>query len=104
MVDHWKARKIGEAPSVSPWAGLLDHEEDEDELIHEAIDMLRGLKNCSTSMLQRKLRIGYPKAARLMEQLAAKGIVGEDLGSGQGRAVLLKKEEGAEAEEEPVEE
>lgn len=104
VVDHWKARNIGETPSVSPWAGLLDHEEDEDELIHEAIDMLRGLKNCSTSMLQRKLRIGYPKAARLMEQLAAKGIVGEDLGSGQGRAVLLKKEEGADAEEEPVEE
>jgi S-DNA-T family DNA segregation ATPase FtsK/SpoIIIE len=51
------------------------------------------MKNCSTSMLQRKLRIGYPKAARLMEQLAAKGIIGGDLGSGQGREVLLKKNE-----------
>lgn len=96
VTEHWKARNTGETTTVSPWAGLLDHEEDEDELIQEAIDVLRGLKNCSTSMLQRKLRIGYPKAARLMEQLAAKGIVGEDLGSGQGRAVLLKKEENAE--------
>lgn len=104
VTDYWKARNTGEPATVSPWAGLLDHEEDEDELIHEAIDILRGLKNCSTSMLQRKLRIGYPKAARLMEQLAAKGIVGEDLGSGQGRAVLLKKEENAEeTDEESVE-
>ena len=103
VTDFWKARNTGETPTVSPWAGLLDHEEDEDELIQEAIDMLRGLKNCSTSMLQRKLRIGYPKAARLMEDLAAKGIVGEDLGSGQGRAVLLKKEEDSEADE-PLEE
>lgn len=104
VTDYWKARNTGETATVSPWAGLLDHEEDEDELIQEAMDVLRGLKNCSTSMLQRKLRIGYPKAARLMEQLAAKGIVGEDLGSGQGRAVLLKKEENATEDEEPVEE
>ena len=67
--------------------------------MQEAIDLLRNMKNCSTSMLQRKLRIGYPKAARLMEQLAAKGIIGEDLGSGQGRAVLLKKQEEREEDE-----
>jgi S-DNA-T family DNA segregation ATPase FtsK/SpoIIIE len=99
VTEHWKARGTGEPPTVAPWAGLLDKEEDEDELVQDAIDILRGMKNCSTSMLQRKLRIGYPKAARLMEQLAAKGIIGEDLGSGQGRAVLLKKEEDGEAEE-----
>ena len=99
VTDHWKARGTGEPPTVAPWAGLLDKEEDEDELVQEAIDLLRNMKNCSTSMLQRKLRIGYPKAARLMEQLAAKGIIGEDLGSGQGRAVLLKKAEDNEEEE-----
>ncbi|MCE7982751.1 MAG: DNA translocase FtsK [Caldilinea sp. CFX5] len=99
VTEHWKARGTGEPPTVAPWAGLLDKEEDEDELVQDAIDLLRGMKNCSTSMLQRKLRIGYPKAARLMEQLAAKGIIGEDLGSGQGRVVLLKKEEGSEEEE-----
>lgn len=101
IVEHWKAKATAEPISVPPWAGLLDHEEDEDELIHEAIDVLRGMKNCSTSLLQRKLRIGYPKAARLMEQLAAKGIVGGDLGSGQGREVLLKNESSTD-EEDPL--
>jgi S-DNA-T family DNA segregation ATPase FtsK/SpoIIIE len=61
-----------------------------DELVRDAVDVLRGMRTCSTSMLQRKLRIGYPKAARLMEQLEAQGIVGPDMGGGQGREVLLK--------------
>ena len=102
VVDHWKAKVVAAPTSVPPWAGLLDQEEDEEELIHDALEVLRGMKNCSTSMLQRKLRIGYPKAARLMEQLAAKGIVGGDLGGGQGREVLLKKET-TEEENEDVE-
>jgi len=100
VVDHWKAKAVAAPTSVPPWAGLLDQEDDEEELIHDAMDVLRGMKNCSTSMLQRKLRIGYPKAARLMEQLAAKGIVGGDLGGGQGREVLLKKEKTEEENEE----
>ncbi len=104
VVDHWKARAVAAPTSVPPWAGLLDQEDDEEALIHDAMDVLRGMKNCSTSMLQRKLRIGYPKAARLMEQLAAKGIVGGDLGGGQGREVLLRKETNEEeAENEEVE-
>ena len=44
-------------------------------------------------MLQRKLRVGYPKAARLMEQLEAQGFVGPDMGGGQGREVLLEDED-----------
>ena len=53
--------------------------------------MIRDMDVCSTSMLQRKLRIGYPKAARLMEDLEKKGVVGPDLGGGKGRKVLLKE-------------
>ena len=55
--------------------------------------MLRDLESCSTSFLQRKLKIGYPKAARLMEDLEKKGVVGPDAGGGQGRPILLKKKE-----------
>lgn len=95
VVQHWRARAAqdGAGPAVSPWNGLMDRMDGEDELMHDAIDVLRGMRTCSASMLQRKLRIGYPKAARLMEQLAANGVVGPDLGGGQGRAVLLKQED-----------
>ncbi len=95
VVHHWRARAAqdGTGPVVPPWNGLLDRMDEEDELLQDAIDVLRGLRTCSVSLLQRKLRIGYPKAARLMEQLADNGIVGPDLGGGQGRAVLLREEE-----------
>ena len=64
------------------------------------MDLLRGMKTCSTSMLQRKLRLGYPKAARLMSQLEDRGAVGPDMGGGQGRKVLiLRKDEEDEMEE-----
>jgi len=97
VVSFWKAQaaepESERQASVAPWTGLLDQLEDEDELLLDAIDMVRGLTTCSTSLLQRKLRVGYPKAAQLMDQLEAKGLVGPDLGGGQGRAVLLKSEE-----------
>ena len=57
------------------------------------MEIIRGMRTCSTSMLQRKLNIGYPKAARLMEELARTGIVGADLGGGRGRPVLLKRDD-----------
>ncbi|MCX6045646.1 MAG: DNA translocase FtsK [Chloroflexi bacterium] len=94
VAQFWKNYGAGaESPSVSPWAGLLDRMDDEDELLQDAIDVVRDMKSCSTSMLQRKLRVGYPKAAGLMDALEAKGVVGPDMGGGQGREVLLKNKE-----------
>lgn len=52
-----------------------------DELLPDAIDVLRSTKRASTSMLQRRLRIGYNRAARLMEELEERGIVGPENGS-----------------------
>ena len=94
IVAFWKAQARADArPTVAPWTGLLDQLDDEDGLIQDAIDVLRDLESCSTSFLQRKLKIGYPKAARLMEDLEKKGVVGPDAGGGQGRPILLKKKE-----------
>ncbi len=98
VVQFWKSRDAEEHPNgppvkVAPWLGLMERMEDEDELVLEALDALAGQKTCNTSFIQRKLAIGYPKAARLMEQLEAKGVVGPDLGGGRGREVLLKEEE-----------
>ncbi|MEC8333312.1 MAG: DNA translocase FtsK 4TM domain-containing protein [Verrucomicrobiota bacterium] len=54
---------------------------DGDDLLPSAIDVLRSTKRASTSMLQRRLRIGYNRAARLMEELEEREIVGPENGS-----------------------
>ena len=60
----------------------------EDSLMGKAIIISRTDKRISTSLLQRKLRIGYPRAARLMDQLEEKGIIGPSDGM-KSREVLL---------------
>ena len=101
VVEFWKgaAKAAGAPPPTVPWAGILDQLNDGDELLHDAIDAVRGMRTCSTSMLQRKLNIGYPKAARLMEEMEKRGVVGPDLGAGRGREVLLKNEAGTAEED-----
>ena len=92
VVGYWKAQAADMAPAgPAPWNSIMDHLGDDQELVQDAIDVLRNLRTCSTSMLQRKLGLGYPKAARLMDELAKQGIVGPDLGGGRGREVLLKR-------------
>ena len=62
-------------------ASGVDGGEEADELLPDAIDVLRSTKRASTSMLQRRLRVGYNRAARLMEVLEDRGIVGPENGS-----------------------
>jgi S-DNA-T family DNA segregation ATPase FtsK/SpoIIIE len=80
-----------------PWADLIGREEEVDQLVEDAIDALQGARVVSVSWLQRKMRIGYPRAARLMQQLEEKGVVGPDPGGSQGREVLLKSDAETEA-------
>ena len=61
--------------------GGIDGGEEADELLPDAIDVLRSTKRASTSMLQRRLLVGYNRAARLMEVLEDRGIVGPENGS-----------------------
>jgi S-DNA-T family DNA segregation ATPase FtsK/SpoIIIE len=61
--------------------GGADDEEWDDKLVPQALDVLRSTKRASTSMLQRRLKIGYNRAARIMEILEAEGIVGPENGS-----------------------
>ncbi len=54
---------------------------DDSELYQQAIDVLKSTRRASTSMLQRRLRIGYNRAARIMEVMEEKGVVGPENGS-----------------------
>jgi DNA segregation ATPase FtsK/SpoIIIE, S-DNA-T family len=72
-------RLVDAGDDEAPTAGT--GESDDDELLPAAIDVLRSTKRASTSMLQRRLRVGYNRAARLMEELEARGVVGPENGS-----------------------
>jgi S-DNA-T family DNA segregation ATPase FtsK/SpoIIIE len=61
---------------------------DDDPIMEKAVNLAREHRTISTSMLQRRLRIGYPRAARLMDDLEERGVVSPSEGSGS-RKVLL---------------
>jgi len=62
--------------------------------LEEAIAMVRKHNRASISLLQRRLRIGYSRAARLIDLLEEQGIVGPDRGAGRSREVLGEEETG----------
>ena len=64
---------------------------DDQELFRQALDVLRSSKRASTSMIQRKLRIGYNRAARIMDVMEDKGIIGPENGSSP-REILVDLE------------
>ncbi|RJQ41649.1 MAG: DNA translocase FtsK [Anaerolineaceae bacterium] len=73
-----------------PWEKFVIHQgEDGDELVGRAIALLKDEGRASASLLQRKLRIGYPRAARLMDELEEMGIVGPPETGGKDREVIL---------------
>ncbi|MGB7538683.1 MAG: DNA translocase FtsK [Anaerolineales bacterium] len=79
----------------SPWEdmvkGLGDGDDEaEDAEIEEATRVIREYGRASASLLQRKMRLGYPKAARLMDELHKRGIIGREQAGGRTREVLRR--------------
>jgi len=94
IISHWQ-KNAEVSTDAPPWEQLLkEPEEDEDEgLIEQATSIVRQSQRASASMLQRRLRIGYPRAARLLDQLEELGVVGPSQGGGKERDVLLPPED-----------
>lgn len=92
VITFWqRSSPVGEDVSP-PWEDLLEEEAllaDKDNLIEEAIAIVRETQRASASLLQRRLRIGYPRAARLIDELEELGVVGPALGGGREREVLM---------------
>ena len=65
--------------------------EGKDDLYRQAVDEVRKSGKASISLLQRRLRIGYSRAARLIDQMEAEGIIGPEQGGSRGRDVLPGK-------------
>jgi DNA segregation ATPase FtsK/SpoIIIE-like protein len=61
----------------------------QDEMLEKAIGVVREQGRASVSLLQRRLRIGYARAARLIDEMEEQGIIGPDEGGGRARPVLV---------------
>ena len=66
--------------------------EEDDEMVSQAIECIIEAGQASTSLLQRRLKLGYARSARLIDQLESKGIVGPFDGS-RPRCVLISKDQ-----------
>jgi DNA segregation ATPase FtsK/SpoIIIE, S-DNA-T family len=99
VVSHWRRQSEPQyvdgvegddrAPSGSSAAGGDD---DDDALCEQAMDLIVRSQLGSTSMLQRKLRVGFARAGRIMDLLEQRGVVGPSEGS-KARAVLMTVDE-----------
>ena len=81
------------SPELKQWKGAVDKENDaRDNLYQEAVRIVLESQRGSVSLLQRRLEIGYSRAAKLIDLMAENGIVGEYKGS-QAREVFLTLED-----------
>jgi S-DNA-T family DNA segregation ATPase FtsK/SpoIIIE len=78
-------------PSGGNGNGSRDENAHEDELYEEAVEMVRRLNKASVSLLQRRLRIGYTRAARLIDIMEAQGVVGPAVEGSKPREVIPPK-------------
>ena len=88
-----KAKESGSKSSGGASAASLDDGESEgDELLPAAVDVILETGQASVSMLQRRLKLGYARAARIVDEMEEKGIVGPFEGS-KPRQLLITKEQ-----------
>jgi S-DNA-T family DNA segregation ATPase FtsK/SpoIIIE len=59
-----------------------------DDIYERALAVVKRERKASTSLLQRKLNIGYGRAARIIDRMEEEGIIGQDRGAGKPREVL----------------
>jgi S-DNA-T family DNA segregation ATPase FtsK/SpoIIIE len=97
VVAHW--RRQGQPQYVEGVEGTEDRgvasglvDEEDDPVLLQAMELVVRSNLGSTSMLQRKLQVGFARAGRIMDQLESKGVVGPSTGS-KAREVLMSVEE-----------
>jgi S-DNA-T family DNA segregation ATPase FtsK/SpoIIIE len=98
LVRHWKGARLAQEPVQSQeviqqrmWEEIEAAEEQaaqQDEMLPRAIALVQKHRRASISMLQRQLRIGYSRAARLIDTMEEQGIIGPEQSGSRPREVL----------------
>ena len=89
MNSQYEINVFDDSNEHSKSIGNDDLDPNKDSLFNDAVGLSKSTKKLSISFLQRKLRIGYPRAARLMDELEEEGIVGPMQDSVKSRDVII---------------
>lgn len=108
VVEFWREKYADEETEAAPWEmtkvqqleeiaqaspSMAALEDDDEVLLAKAIEVVKKQRQASASLLQRKLNLGFPKAAALLDQMEKMGVVGPAQQAGRTRMVLIGKED-----------
>jgi S-DNA-T family DNA segregation ATPase FtsK/SpoIIIE len=96
LVDYWRQEIGHQEPEAAPWESMLREgpaDDQGDPLLEEAIELVREAGEASASMLQRRMRIGFPRAAALIDDMEDLGVVGPPETGGRTREVFEEGED-----------
>ena len=97
VVQHWqRAADTAAPPPSGPWEQSITRHQflsDTDPMIEEVIKLVVREQEASASMIQRRLGLGFPRAARIMDLLEELGVLGEMIEGGRSRRVIIPKEQ-----------
>ena len=95
VINYWQEAwniEGSEEEQESPWETMMVDEAilaTRDNLAEDAIEIIKDTGRASASMFQRRLKIGYPRAARLVDELENMGVIGPSRGGGREREILI---------------
>lgn len=103
VVQHWQTWQqdlidagLRSTKRSAPWERGLERRKlvaDTDPMLEEIIELVAQSKEISASLIQRRLGLGYPRAARIMDLLEELGVVGEVVPGGRSRKVIIPPDE-----------
>ena len=94
IIAHWQKELPESMENSAPWEMIVEEEASgSDDLIQQAIDVIKQTRKASASLLQRRLRIGYPRAASLIDELEDMGIIGPPMGGNRERELLVESDD-----------